>query len=55
MSEFLKKKLPEQQGDIIDATGKKVGTHQWERDSTLSVRDISFFYHLRPMSPLLMS
>jgi tRNA U34 2-thiouridine synthase MnmA/TrmU len=38
MSEFLKKKLPEQQGDIIDQTGKKVGTHQGARFYTLGQR-----------------
>ena len=38
MSEFLKKKLPEQQGDIIDATGKKVGTHMGARFYTLGQR-----------------
>ena len=38
MSEFLKKKLPEQQGNIIDATGKKVGTHMGARFYTLGQR-----------------
>jgi tRNA U34 2-thiouridine synthase MnmA/TrmU len=38
MSEFLRKKLPEQPWDIIDHTGKKVGTHSWARFYTLGQR-----------------
>ena len=38
MSEFLRKKLPEQTGNIIDATGKKVGTHSGARFYTLGQR-----------------
>lgn len=38
MSEFLKKKLPEQPWDIIDQNGKKVGTHSWARFYTLGQR-----------------
>ena len=38
MSEFLRKKLPEQPWDIIDQTGKKVGTHSWARFYTLGQR-----------------
>jgi tRNA-uridine 2-sulfurtransferase len=38
MSEFLRKRLPEQPWNIIDQTGKKVGTHQWARFYTLGQR-----------------
>lgn len=38
MSEFLRRKLPEQTGDIIDSTGKKVGTHPGARFYTLGQR-----------------
>lgn len=38
MGEFLRKKLPEQKGDIVDATGKKVGTHQGAWFYTLGQR-----------------
>jgi tRNA-specific 2-thiouridylase len=38
MSEFLRKKLPEKQWDIIDQTGKKVGIHSWARFYTLGQR-----------------
>ena len=38
MSEFLRKKLPEQPWDIIDQTGKKVGTHSGARFYTLGQR-----------------
>ncbi|AKH32526.1 tRNA-specific 2-thiouridylase MnmA [candidate division SR1 bacterium Aalborg_AAW-1] len=38
MSEFLRKKLPEQKGDILDQSGKKVGTHNGARFYTLGQR-----------------
>lgn len=38
MSEFLRKKLPEQKWDILDQTGKKVGTHTGARFYTLGQR-----------------
>lgn len=38
MSEFLRKKLPEQQGNIIDHTGEKVWTHNGARFYTLGQR-----------------
>ncbi len=38
MSEFLRRKLPEQKGDILDHTGKKVWTHNGARFYTLGQR-----------------
>lgn len=38
MSEFLKRKLPEQEGDILDTTGNKVGKHQGARFYTIGQR-----------------
>jgi len=38
MYEFLRKKLPEQPWDIIDQTGKKIGTHKGARFYTLGQR-----------------
>ena len=38
MSDFLRKRLPEKLWDIINETGKKVGTHSWARFYTLGQR-----------------
>lgn len=38
MSEFLRKKLPEQKGDILNQSGKKVWTHNGARFYTLGQR-----------------
>lgn len=38
MSEFLRRKLPEQEWSIVDTTGKKIWTHRWARFYTLGQR-----------------